>query len=60
MPKVGKKSFPYTKKGMSMAEAYAKASGKKMSKKKSKAPSMKKMEKNEAMEQRGYRGRGGR
>jgi hypothetical protein len=50
----------YPKKNMSMAEAYAKASGKKTSKKKSKAPSMKKMGKQEAMEQRGYKGRGGR
>lgn len=32
----------------------------KKSVKKSKAPSMKKMERYEAMEQRGYRGRGGR
>lgn len=30
MPKVGKKEFPYTKKGMAMAKAAAKKSGKKM------------------------------
>ena len=30
MPKVGKKEFPYTKKGMAMAKAEAKKSGKKM------------------------------
>jgi len=60
MPQVGKKKFPYTKKGMSMAEAYAKASGKKVkSKGKSKAPSMKKMNAQEAKQQRGYKGRGG-
>jgi len=59
MPQVGKKKFPYTKKGMSMAEAYAKASGKK-TKSKKKAPSMKKMKAEEAMQQRGYKGTGGR
>jgi len=64
MPQVGKKKFPYTKKGMSMAEAYAKASGKKVkskgkSKGKSKAPSMKKMMAQENMQQRGYKGTGG-
>jgi hypothetical protein len=32
MPKVGKKSFPYTAKGKMAAKAYAKKSGKKMSK----------------------------
>jgi len=30
MPKVGKKEYPYTKKGMAMAKAAAKKSGKKM------------------------------
>ena len=30
MPKVGKKEFPYSKKGMAMAKAKAKKSGKKM------------------------------
>jgi hypothetical protein len=30
MPKVGKKEFPYSKKGMAMAKAEAKKSGKKM------------------------------
>jgi hypothetical protein len=30
MPKVGKKEFPYTPKGMAMAKAEAKKSGKKM------------------------------
>ena len=30
MPKVGKKEFPYTPKGMAMAKAAAKKSGKKM------------------------------
>lgn len=30
MPKVGKKEFPYTKKGMAMAKEEAKKSGKKM------------------------------
>ena len=30
MPKVGKKEFPYTKKGMAAAKAAAKKSGKKM------------------------------
>ena len=33
MPKVGKKSFPYTAKGKAAAKAYAKKTGKKMSKK---------------------------
>ena len=33
MPKVGKKSFPYTSKGKAVAKAYAKKTGKKMSKK---------------------------
>lgn len=36
MPKVGKKEFPYTAKGMAMAKAEAKKSGKKMMSKKSK------------------------
>jgi hypothetical protein len=36
MPKVGKKEFPYTAKGMAMAKAEAKKSGKKMMNKKSK------------------------
>lgn len=31
MPKVGKKSFPYTAKGKAAAKAYAKKTGKKMS-----------------------------
>tara|TARA_R100000742_G_C4222356_1_gene45807 strand:+ start:533 stop:670 length:138 start_codon:yes stop_codon:yes gene_type:complete len=31
MPKVGKKKFPYTKKGMSRARSYAKNKGKKVS-----------------------------
>jgi hypothetical protein len=30
MPKVGKKEFPYTKKGMAAAKAESKKSGKKM------------------------------
>ena len=63
MPQVGKKKFPYTKKGMSMAEAYAKASGKKVKSKgksKGKVPSMKKMNAQEAKQQRGYKGTGGR
>ena len=30
MPKVGKKEFPYTAKGMAMAKAEAKKEGKKM------------------------------
>jgi len=30
MPKVGKKEYPYTKKGMAMAKAEAKKSGKSM------------------------------
>jgi hypothetical protein len=38
MPKVGKKEFPYTAKGMAMAKMEAKKTGKKMAKK-----SMKKM-----------------
>jgi hypothetical protein len=33
MPKVGKKEFPYTPKGMAMAKAAAKKSGKKKKKK---------------------------
>ena len=33
MPKVGKKSFPYTYKGKAAAKAYAKKTGKKVSKK---------------------------
>jgi hypothetical protein len=33
MPKVGKKEFPYTKKGMAMAKAEAKKQGKPMMKK---------------------------
>jgi hypothetical protein len=33
MPKVGKKEFPYTAKGMAMAKAAAKKSGKPMKKK---------------------------
>ena len=47
---------------MSMKESYMNASKKKSSKgkKKSKAPSLKKMEKQEAMQQRGYKGSGGR
>ncbi len=36
MPKVGKKEYPYTPKGMAMAKADAKKSGKKMMMKKSK------------------------
>ena len=36
MPKVGGKEFPYTKKGMAMAKAAAKKSGKPMMKKKAK------------------------
>lgn len=34
MPKVGKKTFPYTAKGEDMAKAEAKKTGKKMTKKK--------------------------
>ena len=34
MPKVGKRSFPYTKKGQSAAKKYSKATGKTMTKKK--------------------------
>jgi len=34
MPKVGKKSFPYTKMGKMQAAAYAKKTGKAMAKKK--------------------------
>jgi hypothetical protein len=34
MPKVGKKEFPYTAKGMAMAKAEAKKTGKKVAKKK--------------------------
>ena len=33
MPKVGKKKFSYTKKGKAAAKAYAKRTGKKMTKK---------------------------
>lgn len=33
MPKVGKKKFPYTKKGKAAAKKYAKKTGKKMKKK---------------------------
>lgn len=36
MPKVGKKEFPYTAKGMAMAKAEAKKVGKKMAIKKPK------------------------
>jgi len=36
MPKVGKKEFPYTAKGMAMAKAEAKKKGKKMITKKAK------------------------
>jgi|TARA_R100001143_G_C3248484_1_gene82399 hypothetical protein len=34
MPKVGKKHFSYSKKGKAAAKAYAKKTGKKMTKKK--------------------------
>ena len=34
MPKVGKRTFPYTKKGEKAASAYSKKTGKKMTKKK--------------------------
>ena len=34
MPKVGKKHYPYTKKGVAAAKKAAKKSGKKMTKKK--------------------------
>ena len=34
MPKVGKRQFPYTKKGQAAAKKYAKATGKPMTKKK--------------------------
>jgi len=34
MPKVGKKEFPYTAKGMAMAKMEAKKTGKKVTKKK--------------------------
>ena len=34
MPRVGKKHFPYTKKGRAQAKAYAKRTGKKVSHKK--------------------------
>tara|TARA_Y100000310_G_C20187582_1_gene581020 strand:- start:241 stop:372 length:132 start_codon:yes stop_codon:yes gene_type:complete len=37
MPKVGKKKFPYTKKGKKAAKTYAKKRGKKVVKKKKKA-----------------------
>jgi hypothetical protein len=33
MPEVGKKKFPYTKKGKTAAKKYAKKTGKKMKKK---------------------------
>ncbi len=33
MPKVGKKKFPYTKKGKAAAKSYAKKAGKKAGKK---------------------------
>jgi len=33
MPKVGKKKFPYTKKGKQAAKKYAKKTGRKISKK---------------------------
>lgn len=36
MPKVGKKEFPYTQKGMAMAKAEAKKTGKPMKKAKKK------------------------
>ena len=36
MPKVGKKTFSYSKKGKSAASAYAKKTGKKVSSKKKK------------------------
>jgi len=36
MPKVGKKEFPYTAKGMAMAKAEAKKTGKKVAKKSAK------------------------
>jgi hypothetical protein len=36
MPKVGKRRFPYTAKGKSAAQGYAKASGKSVTKKKKK------------------------
>lgn len=32
MPKVGKKTFPYTAKGKASAQSYAKKTGKKMTK----------------------------
>jgi hypothetical protein len=34
MPEVGKKKFPYSKKGKAAAKSYAKKTGKKMTKKK--------------------------
>ncbi len=34
MPKIGKKKFPYTKKGKAAAKKYAKKTGKKITKKK--------------------------
>lgn len=43
MPKVGKKEFPYTAKGMAMAKMEEKKSGKKMVKKTAKKMAMKKM-----------------
>jgi hypothetical protein len=53
MPQVGKKKFPYTKEGKAMAEAYAKAQGKK-SKKGKRPASVKKMNAQEMKSQRGY------
>jgi hypothetical protein len=42
MPKVGKKEYPYSAKGMAMAKAEAKKSGKKMIVKKAKKSGRKK------------------
>jgi hypothetical protein len=42
MPKVGKKEFPYSPKGMAMAKAEAKKSGKKMVSKQAKGSVRKK------------------
>lgn len=42
MPKVGKKEYPYTPKGMAMAKAEAKKKGMKMETGRSKAPVRKK------------------
>jgi len=42
MPKVGKKEFPYTAKGMAMAKKEAKKTGKKMIKKQDKKMGKKK------------------